>query len=243
MPAVSCPFREEAPLTRSLSALVPVRNVQSRLTPMVLEMLEILSELTSPVEVMIIDDGSSDATIEVADELCGRYPQLRAVGHTRPRGRSAAIATGLARSHGETVFIPDEEDRLAVVELAKMWDALAECDVVLGRSGGASGGAGWLRRSSGRRGGFVLGYRAVIEAIRPLLVDPLALRSHLLRHDYRWHELEIAARRTPPAPHRRGSWRNPLIARGKAAVPAGRPAGVLFAPNYLSPWCDFAVGK
>jgi cellulose synthase/poly-beta-1,6-N-acetylglucosamine synthase-like glycosyltransferase len=242
-PVESPLFREVASLNRSLSALLPVRNVESQLTPMVLEMLEILPELTNCVELVVIDDGSTDATIEVADELCGRYPQLRAVGHTRPQGRAAAIATGLARSNGQAIFLPDEEGLLAVADLQKMWGALDDHELVLGRARPGRATAPWTRRSVNHRGGFVLGYRAVVEAIRPLLIDQLALRSHLLRHNYRWDELEIAARRSPPAPHRVGRWSKPPLARRIGAAHSGHYAGVIAAPNYLTRLCDFAFGE
>ena len=79
----------------SLSALLPVHNAQATLAATVHEFLEILPEVTPRFEVVIADDGSTDATIEVADELATCYPQVSAVRHARRLGRVAAIRTEL----------------------------------------------------------------------------------------------------------------------------------------------------
>ena len=67
-------------------------------------------------ELLIIDDGSTDATSEVAHELTRHYPQIRLVRHGRPRGRDAAIRTGLERSRGEVVMLRDDESGFSILE-------------------------------------------------------------------------------------------------------------------------------
>lgn len=94
-------------LERSLSILLPVRDDQSTLAATVQRLLEVLSDLPGPFELILIDDGSRDATIEVADELATRYPQVSAVRHAEPRGQEAAIESGLARSSGDIVLVRD----------------------------------------------------------------------------------------------------------------------------------------
>jgi len=111
-------------LERSLSVLLPVYNLQSRLSAMVRETLEVLSELTRRFEVVIIDDGSTDATIEVADELATHYPQVRIFRHAVHLGRAAAIRTGLDRSTGEIILLQDADGRLPIDEVHKLWRRL-----------------------------------------------------------------------------------------------------------------------
>ena len=111
-------------MERSLSVLLPVHNVQSTLADIALEVLEVGSELTPRFELVIIDDGSDDATSEVAHELTRDYPQIRAFRHGEPLGREAAIRTGLKRSRGETVFLRDENCPSAVDELRRLWRGL-----------------------------------------------------------------------------------------------------------------------
>lgn len=111
-------------MERSLSVLLPVYNFQSRLTAMVQETLEVLSELTRRFEVVIVDDGSTDATIEVADELATHYPQVRIFRHAVHLGRAAAIRTGLDRSTGEIILLQDADGRLPIDEVHKLWRRL-----------------------------------------------------------------------------------------------------------------------
>ena len=120
-------------MERSLSVLLPVRDAQRTLASSVLELLDILPELTKHFELVIIDDGSKDATIEVADELAIHYPQIRVLRHGHSRGRAAAIETGLRCSQGEVIFLRDEGCRLPIDEVGRLWRAMEEHDLVLGR--------------------------------------------------------------------------------------------------------------
>jgi glycosyltransferase involved in cell wall biosynthesis len=93
---------------RSLSVLLPVKDVQATLTASVHDILDAAADSSDRFELLIIDDGSTDATSEVAHELTRFYPQVRMVRHEMPLGREAAIRTGLERSRGERVVLGDK---------------------------------------------------------------------------------------------------------------------------------------
>jgi glycosyltransferase involved in cell wall biosynthesis len=101
---------------RSLSVLLPVKDAQATLTASVHEILDVVADSIDRFELLIIDDGSKDATSEVAHELTYHYPQVRVVRHGTSRGREAAIQTGLTRSRGEVVVMRDEGGGFRVVE-------------------------------------------------------------------------------------------------------------------------------
>ncbi len=110
-------------MERSLSLLLPVRDAQATLWETVHRILEVASELTDRFELIIVDDGSTDATSEVAEELQRDYPQIRAVRHGRPRGERESLRTGLRMSSGRIVLCGEPGARPAAGELPRAWKA------------------------------------------------------------------------------------------------------------------------
>jgi glycosyltransferase involved in cell wall biosynthesis len=75
----------------SLSVLLPVHNAQSTVGDAIGRLLEILPELTNRFEIIVIDDGSSDATCEVADDWARHYPQVSFFRQAALCGWQAAV--------------------------------------------------------------------------------------------------------------------------------------------------------
>jgi cellulose synthase/poly-beta-1,6-N-acetylglucosamine synthase-like glycosyltransferase len=97
--------RKGTALNRSLTLLLPVRDAQSTLAATVTQALEMASDLSEIFELLIIDDGSTDATIEVARELSRHYPQIRTIRHSQPLGEEAALQSAFAQSPGDVVLV------------------------------------------------------------------------------------------------------------------------------------------
>ena len=62
-----------------------------------------------PLEVIVVDDGSTDGTSRVLERLKSLFPGLRVVAHTRNRGYGAALKTGFAAASHEVVVITDAD--------------------------------------------------------------------------------------------------------------------------------------
>jgi glycosyltransferase involved in cell wall biosynthesis len=92
-------------VTDSLSLLVPVRNAQATLEGSIVRILEVLPELTTQFEVVIVDAGSKDATPEVAEELTHKYPQLRVARQIATMGQTGPLETALASAASDYVFV------------------------------------------------------------------------------------------------------------------------------------------
>jgi glycosyltransferase involved in cell wall biosynthesis len=103
-------------VSRSLSVLLPVKNAQATLSGAVHEILDVMTDSGDRFEVLIIDDGSTDATSEVAHDLTRHYPQIRLLRHGISRGRDAAIRTGLERSQGEVIMLRDDQSGFSILE-------------------------------------------------------------------------------------------------------------------------------
>jgi len=108
-------------LNRSLSVLLPVHNAQATLQADVGRMLDVLPELTGDFDLLIIDDGSTDATSEVAHELATQFPQVRLHRRSRRRGVEAAIRDGLAQTRSPVVMAHNGQSRIDPTEAMRVW--------------------------------------------------------------------------------------------------------------------------
>lgn len=89
----------------SLSVLLPVHNAQTKIGGIVQRILEVLPELTTRFDVTIVDDGSTDATCEVAYELARDYPQVTVVRNSKALGWSSAVAERAPHVPGEFLMV------------------------------------------------------------------------------------------------------------------------------------------
>ena len=69
--------------------ILPVRNGAATLSSLLSQIVEILPELTPHWDLLVVDDGSTDATPEVLQELTRPYPQIRVIHHSVPQGDGA----------------------------------------------------------------------------------------------------------------------------------------------------------
>ena len=92
-------------MNHSLSVLLPVQNVQATLHADVQHVLEVLPELTREFELLIVDDGSTDATYEVACELVRDYPQIKLIRHAKPLGWAASVSREVKQASGDFIII------------------------------------------------------------------------------------------------------------------------------------------
>lgn len=123
-------------MTASLSTVLPVHNAQQGLARLVLHLLEILPELTSRFELLIVDDGSNDETPDVARELAMVYPQVLVARHAVRLGPQAAMRTALRASRNGWLLWRSEHCRLDLDDIRKLWWLRDEAELVLARPPG-----------------------------------------------------------------------------------------------------------
>lgn len=99
--------RTSSPATLDVTVLVPAKDEAENL-PLFMELAEAaFADQAAVFEVLVIDDGSSDETWQVLQELQQRYAFLRAVRHRTQRGIAEALRTGALNARGEVlVFYP-----------------------------------------------------------------------------------------------------------------------------------------
>jgi len=126
----------EAAPTRvpALSWFFPAHNEEANLRGLVAEALETLPSLAETFEIVIVDDGSRDATPEIADELAAADPRIRAVHHPRNLGYGAALRTGFAAASHELIAFTDGDRQFRVADIGRLTAryAAGDADVVVG---------------------------------------------------------------------------------------------------------------
>jgi hypothetical protein len=104
-----------------LTIVLPVYNGETRLRAHVGEILELASELTARFGVLIIDDGSTDATFEVAEELSALYPQVSVLRHRHRRGLGPTIDYAQRRIRSDAVIVHDGITPLDPNQVRNLW--------------------------------------------------------------------------------------------------------------------------
>jgi glycosyltransferase involved in cell wall biosynthesis len=117
--------------TPVLSIVIPCLN-EARTIEAQLSRLteEVFSE---PWEIIVADNGSTDATRSVVQRYCERLPAVRLVDASARRGAAHARNVGAAAASGEFVVFCDADDEVQPGWVAAMGEALREHDVVAGR--------------------------------------------------------------------------------------------------------------
>lgn len=105
---------------KSLSVVIPAYNEEKRLLPTLERVHAFLSANYRDFEILVVDDGSADATVKVAGEFAAAHDRTRLLSNGRNMGKGAAIRKGVLESKGSMVLISDADLSTPVEELEKL---------------------------------------------------------------------------------------------------------------------------
>lgn len=113
-----------------LSVVVPAYNEEATLAAVIRKLLR----LSALLEIIVVDDGSTDRTAEIASYLAGQYSQVRLVRQDRNRGKSQALIVGIAATRGDVVVIQDADEEYDSDEIPELIQPILDgaADVVYG---------------------------------------------------------------------------------------------------------------
>ena len=137
----------------SLSLVIPFYNEEENVLPLVDQLNAALAAWSGPLEILLVDDGSADRTLDLLRKVQEADPRVRIIHFRRHLGQTAAMAAGFRMAKGRAVVTldgdlqndPAEIPRL--VEMLKDWDAV--CGVRIRRQDGR-----WKRLTSRIGNGF-----------------------------------------------------------------------------------------
>jgi glycosyltransferase involved in cell wall biosynthesis len=129
---------------RTISIVVPAYNEEQALAGAVAD-VEGAIEGFDDYEIVVVDDGSTDATAAVADELAAARPRVRVIHHGVNRGLSAAYRTGLDEARMEYVTFFGADGEILPESIHAIISRTGEASLVVPYHGDP-GARGWMRR-------------------------------------------------------------------------------------------------
>ncbi len=185
----------------ALSVFFPAYNEAGNIEEVVKQALAVLPTVAAHYEVIVVNDGSKDGTLQIARRLSKKYKRVR-VANQRNKGYGGALKRGFKEAKYDWIFFTDADLQFDIAELKKFVAKTAENDLVLGyRLNRAEGMKrqilantlkiwnrlllGFPRNIQDIDCGFKLIHRRVLYETGPLLSDGAMVSTELLLKAYR----------------------------------------------------------
>jgi glycosyltransferase involved in cell wall biosynthesis len=124
---------ERSPIGQAaISVVLPAHNAVSVLPGVIEAWTGYLDSLSRDYEILVIDDGSTDGTGPLADELSTRSSRLKAVHHAQPQGFGACLRAGLALAQFPLFCYAECSTAYQAGDLARLLDVMDHVDLVTG---------------------------------------------------------------------------------------------------------------
>lgn len=114
------------------SVVIPLKNEESNIADLINELEPIMNQLSAPWELICIDDGSTDSTKKVLQELAKTKPYLKVLIFQKNYGQSSAFDAGFKEAQGDFVITLDGDRQNDPADIPKMVKLINQCDLVCG---------------------------------------------------------------------------------------------------------------
>ncbi len=130
----SCAVRPTAPQPRChLSLVIPAYNEQHRIARTLDEDVDYLSGQPYTWEIVVVDDGSRDATVALVTEYCERHAnRIRLLRLPRNRGKGAAVQMGVVNAVGRFIIVADADNATPIHEAGRFLAEAADGEILIG---------------------------------------------------------------------------------------------------------------
>jgi len=110
-----------------LSIVVPAYNEEHRIAPTLARLSAFLTNQSMRWEIVVVDDGSRDATCAVVEAAMARIPNLRLVRQTPNRGKGAAVRLGMREARGQIRVMSDADGSMPPEQLPRLLAPIVAC--------------------------------------------------------------------------------------------------------------------
>jgi len=111
---------------------MPCFNEAENVEDILRSAMAVLPEFASEFELVIVDDGSTDATAAILERMAAKNDSIRLIRHSVNRGYGAAVSSGLRAAHGEWICFTDGDGQFNLLDLPQLLVEAQTWDVVIG---------------------------------------------------------------------------------------------------------------
>ena len=115
-----------------VSVIFPAFNEEGNIRCTVETMIQVLPKVATRWEIIVVDDGSSDATALICKELKSQYPQVDVICHRQNRGYGAALKSGIMAANYDLIFFSDSDGQFDFRDLEQLICWSEDYDIVAG---------------------------------------------------------------------------------------------------------------
>jgi glycosyltransferase involved in cell wall biosynthesis len=117
--------------TKTLTVVIPALNEEGKIADTVNEVLEVARTELGDFEIVLIDDGSTDRTGVLMEQLAGHEPRIRVVHHAAPRGVGAGFLDALARARFDKITLIPGDNAYRIDGVRRLVEKAGAADVVI----------------------------------------------------------------------------------------------------------------
>jgi glycosyltransferase involved in cell wall biosynthesis len=115
-----------------ISVIFPAFNEEENIRCTVETAIKMLPEIATRWEIIVVDDGSSDTTALICDDLKARYPEVEVIPHGQNRGYGAALKSGIMSAKYDLIFFSDSDGQFNLRDLEQLICWSKDYDIVAG---------------------------------------------------------------------------------------------------------------
>ena len=130
----SAPSVSDDPASIGVSVIIPAFNEEQRIAPTLLAVERHMSASAPSHEILVVDDGSTDGTVELVRRLALERPTLRVLATSPNRGKGHAVRVGMLAARGRIRVMIDADGSISPTELGALVEPLlaGQADVAIG---------------------------------------------------------------------------------------------------------------
>lgn len=114
------------------SVVIPLKNEEENVADLISELEPVMQSLNSPWELLCINDGSTDHTLDILSKLAKEKSFLRVLTFDRNYGQSCAFDAGFKKARGEWVITLDGDRQNDPADIPKLLALTRSCDLICG---------------------------------------------------------------------------------------------------------------